>query len=74
MPEGFEIPQGAQQDEEFDVTARVKIDDGKLVVLKVNGIPVKSSDDEDESEEMPMRQRSLGAGAMDAARKDGYVD
>lgn len=72
MPEGFEIPQGAQQDEEFDVTVRVKVEDGKLCALKVNGIPLPSSEEDEEkpdADEMPM----MGKGIMEAARKDGYA-
>ena len=71
MPEGFEIPQGAQQNEEFDVTVRVKMEDGKLVALKVNGIPLPNSKEgeEEEDAQMPM----MGKGIMEAARKDGYA-
>lgn len=72
MPEGFEIPQGAQQGEEFDVTVRVKPEDGKLCVLKINGIPVESNEEgeeEEDDDEMP----KMGKGIMEAARKDGYA-
>ena len=75
MPEGFEIPQGANEGEEFDVTVRVKPEDGKLAVLKINGIPLPYSEKGEknpEADEMPMRRR-MGEGMMDAARKDGYA-
>lgn len=75
MPEGFEIPQGANEGEEFDVTVRVKPEEGKLAVLKINGIPLPYSEDEEEepeADEMPMRRR-MGEGMMEAARKDGYA-
>ena len=72
MPEGFEIPQGANEGEEFDATVRVKPEDGKLCVLKINGIPLPSSEEgeeEEDDDEMPM----MGKGIMEAARKDGYA-
>jgi hypothetical protein len=73
MPEGFEIPQGANQGEEFDVTVRVKPEEGKLCVLKINGIPVKGGEEEEEEEEDDDEMPVMGKGLMEAARKDGYA-
>lgn len=46
----MKLPQGATDGEEFDITARCKMEDGKMCVKSVNGIPMPKEDgDADES-------------------------
>jgi len=55
VPEGFTMPEGIKDDEEFEVVASVKMEDGKLEIYKIDGIEVDEMEDEEddtESEEM----------------------
>jgi len=49
------MPEGIKADEEFEVVASVKMEDGKLEIYKIDGIEVDEMEDEEddtESEEM----------------------
>jgi hypothetical protein len=52
VPEGFEVPTGVKQGDEFTVLASLKMDeDGDLQLTKIDGIPVKGESEEDEEKE-----------------------
>ena len=57
----MEIPQGAADGEEFDITARCKIEDGKMCVVSINGIPLKEESAEEKAEKLKNMKPSEAA-------------
>jgi hypothetical protein len=49
-PEGFTMPEGIKGDEEFEVVASVKMEDGKLHIYKIDGMEVEEMEDEEDDE------------------------
>ncbi len=45
------MPEGIKDDEEFEVVASVKMEDGKLCIYKIDGMEVEGSDDDKEYED-----------------------
>jgi hypothetical protein len=58
-PEGFTMPEGIKGDEEFEVVASVKMEDGKLHIYKIDGMEVEEMEDEEDDED------DEGEGEMD---------
>jgi len=53
-PEGFTMPEGIKGDEEFEVVASVKMEDGKLHIYKIDGMEVEEMEDEEDKDEGEM--------------------
>lgn len=70
LPEGFTMPEGASNDQEFDILSTVKVKpDGKTMCLtKVAGIPVPKK-----SNPLTEMMSSTGKGMLQAYR-GGSVD
>lgn len=63
VPEGLELPEGAEEGSSFDIVANCKLEDGMLVIEALEGVPVSDDEGEDDSEE---EKKSEG--------EDGMVD
>lgn len=50
IPEGLELPEGAEEGSSFDIVANCKLEGGKLVIEALEGVPVSDEEGEDESE------------------------
>jgi hypothetical protein len=44
------MPEGIKGDEEFEVVASVKMEDGKLHIYKIDGMEVEEMEDEEDDE------------------------
>lgn len=53
------MPEGIKGDEEFEVVASVKMEDGKLHIYKIDGMEVEEMEDEEDDED------DEGEGEMD---------
>jgi hypothetical protein len=60
-PEGFTMPEGIKGDEEFEVVASVKMEDGKLHIYKIDGMEVEEMEDEEDEDEGEGEMDFLGA-------------
>ena len=59
IPEGMVPPDGAEAGSTFDALATVKLGEGTLELLAIDGLPVTEAEDSDEAEEKeetPMRE------------------
>ena len=45
------MPEGIKGDEEFEVVASVKMEDGKLHIYKIDGMEVEEMEDEEDEDE-----------------------
>lgn len=73
-PEGFELPEGVVEGEDFEVLAAFRMTTpGSLELVSIQGIPVDSSEEEMEDEEEPPagpEPRSM----VDALRSRAYSE
>lgn len=55
------MPEGIKGDEEFEVVASVKMEDGKLHIYKIDGMEVEEMEDEEDEDEGEGEMDFLGA-------------
>ena len=73
VPNGFEAPEDGQSGASFDVLATVKMEDGKLTLEAIDGLPIvaqaEAAEDEDAEMESDMVGDAEGEGFMGAIER-----
>lgn len=78
VPTGFAAPDTAEEGQPFEVTARVLLRDGRLVLDSINGAKLAAEAVEDEEmdedmEEMEEEETQDGESLQDAMSAAGYL-
>jgi len=65
------MPEGIKDDEEFEVVASVKMEDGKLHIYKIDGMEVEEMEEEEgeEGEDMEETEGMDFLGAIESAMR-----
>ncbi len=64
MPEGFQLPEGVKEGDEFDAVGSFVMSGGSLILKAVDGSPIPGYE-EDDMEEDDMEEEGEGGGAED---------
>lgn len=58
IPPGFKVPEDTQDGQEFDSVTTLKLEDGKLCLVAVDGVDLPGYDEDDKKEERPKPDES----------------
>jgi hypothetical protein len=74
-PEGFEMPEGLAEGDTFDAMATLKLgEEGKLVLVSLDGVALGGSDEEEEDDEEGEEGKGPPQGGFLASAEQGIAD
>jgi len=71
IPEGMVPPDGVEVGSTFDALATLKLGEGELELIAVDGLPVSGESDKSEAEEAPEMDEEMG---FDEAVRAGMME